>query len=37
MSVPARVPVLATVKVAVTVPVRDTVAFTDRPLVWKVV
>jgi hypothetical protein len=35
--VPARLPVFATVKVAVTVPCRETEPVTDRPLVAKVV
>ncbi len=37
MSVPARLPVLATVKLAVTVPVRDTLLVADSPLVLNVV
>ena len=36
-SVPARLPVLDTVKVAVTVPVRDTLPVADSPLVPNVV
>src|SRR5262245_5688693 len=36
-SVPARLPVLDTVKVAVTVPVLDTLLVADSPLVWNVV
>jgi len=37
MSVPARFPVLATVKVAVTVPVPDTLLVADSPLTLNVV
>ena len=37
MFVPARLPVLVTVNVAVTVPAGDTLLVAESPLVWKVV
>ena len=37
MSVPARLPVLVTVKLVVTVPWRLTLLVADSPLVWNVV